>query len=55
MSTAVLIVLIILVALILLGALVVIAKNNAKPVPQKICVGCRRVMLPVRTKCLFCG
>ena len=55
MSTAVLIVLIILVALILLGALAVIAKNNAKPVPQKICVGCRRVMLPVWTKCLFCG
>lgn len=55
MSTAALIVLIILVALILLGALAVIAKNNAKPAPQKICVGCRRVMLPVWTKCLFCG
>ena len=55
MSTGVLIALIIVVALVLLGALVIVARSNAKPVHQKICGGCRRVMLPVWTKCLFCG
>jgi hypothetical protein len=31
------------------------AKKAAKPKQQKVCGGCRRVMLPVWTKCLFCG
>ena len=55
MSTGVLIAIIVVAALILLGVLVLVAKKNAAPVHQKICGGCRRVMLPVWTKCLFCG
>jgi len=31
------------------------AKKSSAPKSQKICGGCRRVMLPVWTKCLFCG
>jgi hypothetical protein len=54
-STGALIVLIIVAALVVLGVLVIVAKRNATPVQQKICGGCRRVMLPVWTKCLFCG
>jgi hypothetical protein len=54
-STGVLIALIVFVALVLLGALVIVARKNARPAHQKICGGCRRVMLPVWTKCLFCG
>jgi hypothetical protein len=54
-STSALIVLIVVVALVLLGILVMVAKSNAGKAPQKICGGCRRVMLPVWTKCLFCG
>jgi hypothetical protein len=41
-------------AVLVLVAIAVAAKN-AKPKQQKICGGCRRVMLPVWTKCLFCG
>ena len=55
MSTGVLITLIVFVALVLLGALVIVARSNARPVHQKVCGGWRRVMLPVWTKCLFCG
>lgn len=55
MSTGVLITLIVVGALVLLGVLVMVAKKNAAPVSQKVCGGCRRVMLPVWTKCLFCG
>ena len=55
MSTGALIAIIIVVALVILGALVMVAKKNATPVHQKVCGGCRRVMLPVWTKCLFCG
>ena len=55
MSTGVLIAVIIVVALVVLGVLVMVAKKNATPVHQKVCGGCRRVMLPVWTKCLFCG
>ena len=55
MSTGALIAIIIVVALVILGALVLVAKKNATPVHQKVCGGCRRVMLPVWTKCLFCG
>jgi hypothetical protein len=54
-STGALIALIVVVALVLLGVLVMVAKSNARPVHQKLCGGCRRVMLPVWTKCLFCG
>jgi hypothetical protein len=54
-STGVLIAIIVVVALILLGALVLVARKNAKPQHQKVGGGCRRVMLPVWTKCLFCG
>lgn len=48
-------------ALFLLIVLGMIAKKTAKKSDnnvakkQKICGGCRRVMLPVWTKCLFCG
>jgi len=38
----------------LLVGILIIAKRS-QPVPQKICGGCNRVMLPVWTKCLFCG
>jgi len=51
----VLITLIVVGALVLLGVLVMVAKKNAAPVQQKVCGGCRRVMLPAWTKCLFCG
>ena len=55
MSTGALIVLIVVAALVVLGVLVLVAKRNATPVEQKMCGGCRRVMLPAWTKCLFCG
>lgn len=55
MSTGALIALIVVAALVLLGVLAMVAKANARPVHQKLCGGCRRVMLPVWTKCLFCG
>jgi hypothetical protein len=54
-STGALIALIVVAALVILGLLVMVAKRNATPAHQKICGGCRRVMLPVWTKCLFCG
>jgi hypothetical protein len=55
LSTGVLIALIVVGAVVILGVLVMVAKKNAAPVNQKVCGGCRRVMLPVWTKCLFCG
>lgn len=55
MSTGALIGLIAGVAVVLLVVIVMVAKKNAAPQDQKICGGCRRVMLPVWTKCLFCG
>jgi hypothetical protein len=43
-------------ALLVLIVIVMAAKkSSAAPKGQKICGGCRRVMLPVWTKCLFCG
>jgi len=42
-------------AVLVLVVIALMAKKNAKPKQQKICGGCRRVMLPVWTKCLFCG
>jgi FHA domain-containing protein len=53
-STGALIALIVGVALMLLVGILIIARRS-QPVPQKICGGCNRVMLPVWTKCLFCG
>jgi len=40
---------------LLLVILVLVAKKSSAPKEQKVCGGCRRVMLPVWTKCLFCG
>jgi hypothetical protein len=54
-STGVLIVVIVVVALVVLGVIVMVAKKNQAPVQHKQCGGCGRVMLPVWTKCLFCG
>jgi hypothetical protein len=42
-------------AVLVLVILAVAAKKAAKPKQQKVCGGCQRVMLPVWTKCLFCG
>ena len=55
MSTGALVGLIIGIAILLLLVIVGVAKANSTPKQQKICGGCRRVMLPVWTKCLFCG
>ena len=55
MSTGALIAVIVGAALLLLIVIAMIAQKNANPASQKICGGCRRVMLPVWTKCLFCG
>lgn len=55
MSTGALIAVIVGAALILLIVIAMIAKKSATPANQKVCGGCRRVMLPVWTKCLFCG
>ena len=41
-------------AVLLLVVIFAMAKKNT-PKQQKVCGGCRRVMLPVWTKCLFCG
>jgi Inner membrane component of T3SS, cytoplasmic domain len=54
-STGLLIVIIVVVAVVILGVLVMVARSNATPQHQKVCGGCQRVMLPVWTKCLFCG
>jgi hypothetical protein len=44
-------------ALLVLIVIVVAAKKSSSSAPkgQKTCGGCHRVMLPVWTKCLFCG
>jgi hypothetical protein len=55
MSNAALIGLIVGGALLVLVVIGVAAAKNAKPKQQKLCGGCRRVMLPAWTKCLFCG
>lgn len=55
MSTGALVGLIIGIAVVLLLVIVGVAKATSTPKQQKICGGCRRVMLPVWTKCLFCG
>jgi hypothetical protein len=40
---------------VLVLVIIAVASKSAQPKNQKICGGCRRVMLPVWTKCLFCG
>lgn len=55
MSNGVLIALIVGGALVVLVVIAIAAKRAARPKQQKICGGCRRVMLPAWTKCLFCG
>ena len=55
MSTGVWIAVIVGAAVVLLIVVAVMAKKAAAPKHQKVCGGCRRVMLPVWTKCLFCG
>lgn len=55
MSTGALVGLIIGIAVLLLLIIVGVAKASSAPKQQKVCGGCRRVMLPVWTKCLFCG
>jgi hypothetical protein len=42
-------------AVLALFVIFVMARKSATPKQQKVCGGCRRVMLPVWTKCLFCG
>jgi hypothetical protein len=42
-------------AVLLLLIIAMMAKRNSAPVGQRVCGGCKRVMLPVWTKCLFCG
>ena len=55
MSTELLIGIIVAGAIVLLVVVGVLARSSSKPKGQKICGGCQRVMLPVWTKCLFCG
>ena len=55
MSTGALIALIAGGAVLILVVIVAVAAKSSKPKQQKVCGGCRRVMLPVWTKCLFCG
>lgn len=42
-------------AVVLLLVIYLMARKSSPPASQKICGGCKRVMLPVWTKCLFCG
>ena len=54
MDTGAIVAIIVVGAIVLLGVIFLMAKKSS-PKQQKICGGCRRVMLPVWTKCLFCG
>jgi len=54
-STGGLIAIIVGVALVILAILVRVARGGEPGKVQKICGNCKRVMLPVWTKCLFCG
>lgn len=57
MSTEALIGIIVGGAVLVLIVIAVAAKGSSAKAQkgQKVCGGCRRVMLPVWTKCLFCG
>ncbi len=54
MSTGAIVGIIVGIAVLLLVVIAMMSKKS-QPKQQKICGGCRRVMLPVWTKCLFCG
>jgi hypothetical protein len=54
-STGLLVGLIVVGAVVVLGVITAMARSSTKSTNQKICGGCHRVMLPVWTKCLFCG
>jgi Inner membrane component of T3SS, cytoplasmic domain len=54
-STGALVGLIILGAVVVLGAIAAVAANGQKQVPQRVCGGCRRAMLPQWPRCMFCG
>jgi hypothetical protein len=53
-STGTTVALIIVAAVVVLVALAAMA-NRGGSKAQKICGGCKRVMLPAWTKCMFCG
>ena len=55
MSTGALVGLIILGAVVVLGAIAAVAAKGQRQVPQRICGGCRRAMLPQWPRCMFCG
>lgn len=55
MSSGVIVALIIAGAVVVLGVIGALARKSSAPVGQKLCGGCRRVMLPQWSKCLFCG
>ncbi len=55
MSNGALVGLIIGAAVVVLIMIGVAASKSGAPKGQKVCGGCRRVMLPQWTKCLFCG
>ncbi|HEY1813127.1 MAG TPA: FHA domain-containing protein [Kofleriaceae bacterium] len=56
MSTGVLVGLIIVGAVLVLGLIATLARKSSTPSgSQKVCGGCKRVMLPQWSKCLFCG
>ena len=55
MSTGALIAIIVGGAVLVLVVIGVAASRSSAPKVQKVCGGCRRVMLPTWTKCLFCG
>ncbi len=55
MSTGALVGLIIGAAVVVLVVIGAAASKSGSPKSQKVCGGCRRVMLPQWTKCLFCG
>ena len=42
-------------AVLLLFIIWMLSRKSSSGPAQKICGGCKRVMLPVWTKCLFCG
>ena len=53
MSTGALIGVIAAAAIVVLIVIILVANKSSQPKHQKICGGCRRVMLPVWTKYLF--
>ena len=55
MSTGALVGIIVGGAVLLLVVIAMMAKKSTAPAGQRVCGGCNRVMLPVWTKCLFCG